>query len=245
MSEDATAIPEGSSAVTVWWAEIKDFQAGCDLTGYLDVLSVEERRRAARFRHLDQAWDYVISHALLRSLMSSGTDIPPSAWQMTVDARGKPSARAPGGVEVPFFSLTHARGLVACALSSSARIGIDVEAMNRAPDLIELQEQILSKDERNATTLMTDSQQFLLQLWTVKEAYSKAIGLGLALPFPSVTVELSGHQPTLIAPGSWHCMSFAATDEFVTALVFEAGKSLNSGPPNVHLQRISALPRDP
>ena len=92
---------------------------------------------------------------------------------------GRPSRRrsiAPG----LHFNIAHTDGVVVMAVCRHAGVGVDVEKLGRAP--LAVAERYFSPAEAaQLRALPSDAQpRRFLQLWTLKEAYLKAIGTGLA-----------------------------------------------------------------
>ena len=84
------------------------------------------------------------------------------------------------------FNLSHTTGLVACAVALSDDVGIDIE-WNRRPAPIAVARRFFTDAEAAAILSLPSSERderFFLY-WTLKEAYVKAKGVGLLLPFDS------------------------------------------------------------
>lgn len=87
--------------------------------------------------------------------------------------RGKPYF-----AEGPFwFSISHTRGHVFCALADQA-VGLDAEEMDRQINL-KLAEKILSPREKERFLSADNKRTALLKLWVLKEAAAKLSGEGL------------------------------------------------------------------
>ncbi len=108
--------------------------------------------------------------------------------------RGRPYCDPPWDM-----TLTHSGGWIATAVSQIGRVGIDVEGVRDiAPSLAR---RCLSHTELDwlgrAAGDATRNHRFC-RLWTAKEAYLKAVGVGLAVDPREVTVDLCGDQPRLL-----------------------------------------------
>ena len=105
-------------------------------------------------------------------------------------AAGKP--RLPGG---PDFSISHTRGLVACAAAASGQVGLDVETVGSVSARVAAR--ILSAGERAAIERGAMS---ATDAWVMKEAVVKLSGRGIgALP----SVALVAARATLAGAGYW------------------------------------------
>lgn len=181
------------TTVHVWWANPDEIEAS-DLQPQLKTLSVEEQGRYHRFVRPHDQHHYLAAHLLLRRSLALSLRMAPEQIAFETDEFGKPHSRQGRGDLQVEFSLSHTRGLVACALADEA-IGIDVESVRRECDW-ELVRSVLTKSEllelENGVT--SDRTRHFLSFWTLKEAYLKAIGTGLMVPPKSVEFDLSNRS---------------------------------------------------
>lgn len=142
---------------------------------YLAQLTDEERARHARMRADPRGDEFLVGRALLRhALARHGV-----AGAFIVGAHGR-LEMAGAGVS---FNLSHAGGLVVCAVADSL-VGIDVEKMDEGRTEPAVWESHFAPPEVAALTALPEEQRCdrFFQYWTLKEAYIKARGLGLAIP---------------------------------------------------------------
>lgn len=128
------------------------------------MLLLEGRRISAQEAHAE-------GRRLLRQMYESYTGEKMPA--ISVNSRGKP--HFVGGAL--YFSITHTRGHVFCALSDKP-VGIDAEEMDRNISLA-LADKILSPGERRQYAAAADKRLALLTFWVLKEAQVKCEGTGL------------------------------------------------------------------
>jgi 4'-phosphopantetheinyl transferase len=71
-----------------------------------------------------------------------------------------------------------------CLVSAHHEVGVDTELRTRAKSIVEIANTVFAADElRELLALEGDAQaERAVTLWTLKEAYIKARGMGLALP---------------------------------------------------------------
>jgi 4'-phosphopantetheinyl transferase len=191
------------------------------------LLSTQERERAARFVFEHDRRDYTVAHALLRTMLSAEDGRRPADLAFEADNYGKPVLMSASGLMSPLtFSLSHTTGLVACAVGRDVSVGVDVACLDRTADVDAIGKRCFSVDERSQLPLGDDERRLrFFELWTLKEAFSKAVGRGLALPLSSVVFELTSRRGIGIAPpsehaqGNWHCALFLVGTDHVLALV--------------------------
>jgi 4'-phosphopantetheinyl transferase len=196
-----------------------------------DVLCDEERTRRDRLHFPEDQRDFAMAHGLLRhSLSKQFPDRRPEDWQFEKDAFGKPSIRRGTGPEPTLeFNLSHTRGFVACVLSS-ARVGIDVERIRSGIDYEDIAESCYSTEELAVTKVLpvSDRAGRILELWTLKEAFLKAKGVGLSGGLDSVRVELvlpTGlrfHAPAEVEAKAWKFLTAVPHPEVRLAIAIES-----------------------
>ena len=156
------------------------------------TLDEDERARAARFHFEADRREFVAAHALLRSMLASCLDIPSHALRFSIDANGKPGIDKRIGSPEVVFNLSHTRGLVAVAVVSHGAIGVDVERIDAAKADFAVAEAYFAPTEVEMLrrTPAAGKPLCFFRLWTLKEAYIKAIGAGLATPLNSFAFTL-------------------------------------------------------
>jgi 4'-phosphopantetheinyl transferase len=203
------------SHVRVWFRETESLDEAA-VARAVSLLSAEERAQHARFHFARDARDYAAAHALLRTVLSKDTSRPPECWRFDKTSHGKPFLI--GEEELtPSFSLSHAHGMVACAVAHGVDIGVDVECVDREVDFLEIAARFFSPAEaqRLAHLDLDARRQRFFDLWTLKEALVKAMGLGLSVPLASIAFVIDGaggvtlDAPPEIVAGGWEFGLFA------------------------------------
>jgi len=172
----------------------------------LDLLDTTERDRAARFVFERHRRQHIAAHALKRLMLSAVGGAPPRSWTFEAVAGGKPRVGPGPG---PHFNISHCDGLVACAISDDLELGVDVEPVGRKAPLHLARTYFAPEEERWLASLPAAEQPLgFFRLWTLKEAYIKATGLGLAQPlhdfaFAFDPLRVLFHDPTLGDPRLW------------------------------------------
>ena len=196
-----------SAIVTVRWIMLgPDSAAIAPLRALLDA---SEQAQAERFRIAADRDAYIAAHALLRATLSGAAGVAPADWRFRTAEGGKPELdpdQAPPDLQ---FSLSHTRGLAACAVGRPRALGIDAEAW-REPAPLELAERYFAPAEARLLADQAPDQRpsAFYRLWTLKEAYLKATGQGLAAPLDSFAFSLDPVTFSGDAPASWHFAEF-------------------------------------
>jgi 4'-phosphopantetheinyl transferase len=158
-------------------------------------LDEEERARHAAIASDRQRTEFLAAHALLRGTLSRFGPLAPAAWRFVRDAHGAPRLAAGHGCEWLRFSLAHTAGLVAVAVARDRAVGVDVEDRERSLDWRSVARTGFAPDEAAGLEAQATEElrrERFFALWTLKEAYLKARGLGLALPLRDVAFAVDG-----------------------------------------------------
>lgn len=165
--------------------------------GWRRGLAGRERWALGRHRHRETGVQSVIARALLRRALAAYGGAAAGLWRIQADAAGKPKLQGPAGIFQ--FSVTHTRGMVACIVAKRRAAGIDCEWLGRAVPSVE---SIVLSDREHAELSGADARarhaMFFL-IWTVKEAFGKAVGAGLAAPLDELTLRGTGRRLRLCA----------------------------------------------
>jgi 4'-phosphopantetheinyl transferase len=215
-----------AGAITVWAASVAAVPDA--LWPRLEILlDAAEQERAKRFRFERDCRHYWAAHALKRLMLtrSTGGAVVPQAWTFDTGPHGRPAVARGGDVH---FNLSHCAGLVACAVSRAAEPGIDVESLDRAVPW-DVAEAYFAADEAKWLDGLPakERQAGFLRLWTLKEAYIKATGLGLSQPLKAFAIgfdplRISFTDPALGDPSTWRFEQMEIDGRYVLALAWRA-----------------------
>jgi 4'-phosphopantetheinyl transferase len=166
-----------------------------------NVLSGDERERARRFHFAKDRQRWVAARASLRGILARYVNEAPDAMSFRANAYGKPTLGAASTKLCVHFNLSHSENLAVVAIAS-APIGIDVEYVARRTNWRSLVSRVFSERELAIfAAAETDKQRRLFyQLWTRKEAYVKACGLGMSLPLQSFAVGIEDGAISYLTP---------------------------------------------
>jgi 4'-phosphopantetheinyl transferase len=179
--------------VHVWKFNLDD---GPDTTTVLlKLLSEKERGQALRFHHMRDRSGYVVSHGMMRMLLGGYLGVQPEAINFAVTADGKPYLPPLPGKAPIRFNLSHSGKLAVIGIASGLEIGIDIEFMDMDFPIADAARQVLTDTEFDAVASLPDQLRIpeFYRYWTMKEAYLKGVGTGIAREMNSF--EVSGGKP--------------------------------------------------
>ncbi|MEU0677526.1 4'-phosphopantetheinyl transferase superfamily protein [Streptomyces sp. NPDC006172] len=166
-------------------------------------LDEHERETAGRFVFERDRRQYLVAHCLVRRVLSLETGMPEAEVALWRSSRGRPFLQSPpGGLPAGArdldFNLSHAHGYNVVAVARDRRVGVDIERLDRGAErgLDWVVETFAPQERAYLAGLPAGGRRdrTTLRLWTLKEAYAKARGLGLGLPFDSFWFELDEEQ---------------------------------------------------
>lgn len=164
-------------------------------------LSDDEQRRADRFVHAVDRVTFTLAHALVRHVLSGHGESPMTAWRFRTNAHGCPFVvDEQAGAPPLSFNLSHTAGLVAVAVTRGRAVGVDVERVDRIVTDGIAERHFAPAEVEALRRLPPDVQgRVFFEYWTLKEAYIKARGMGLAIPLDAFAFALRGAEPPTIA----------------------------------------------
>ena len=183
--------------VHVWYAYTDKCRAP-ELRGdYYGLLSPQESQRLARYAFENLKVEFLLTRALCRIVLSQYARVDPAAWRFGQNEYGRPQLLGPAPGLALDFNLSNTPSLVAIAVTRGVGgLGIDVEELDTRPAPIETAGRYFSSSEYaglQALSCAAQSQRFF-DLWTMKEAYIKARGQGLAIPLQAFSICLDNGQ---------------------------------------------------
>ena len=197
----------------------------------LSNLGAQERERAAAYVHDADRQRFVLGRALLRWALTEQLGVyAPSDWVIRETQGGKPTLESFG--QAVGFSISHTDGLVGVLLSSNSSSGIDIESLSRQVDVQKFAKRSCSDLEREWLSRhdLSDQSAAFLKLWTLKEAYLKATGLGISVPLNQLSfgfsdgIHLLDLRDQLKRFDHWSFTQWEQDDQHVVA-VAQAGEA--------------------
>jgi 4'-phosphopantetheinyl transferase len=127
----------------------------------------------------------------MRQLSADVTRLPVDHVDVQVSAAGAPILV--GSASGWFLSLAHSGQLIAAAVCD-VPVGIDVEELPQRPLRDRMEARICSPTELGKLTRLDGAARQLafMKVWSRKEAYGKALGVGLDFPWRSITAGPDG-----------------------------------------------------
>jgi len=208
--------------INVYYAEIHPIW---DVSRYLERhLSHDEVERANRYRCDRNRFRYIIGRGILRSILGKHLERSPSEIVFRYGDFGKPFIAGEQGSGLR-FNISHSDVLLAVAISTTCDVGIDIEPIANRSDYCNLVSHFFCPEEIHAFQQLPTQKRSLafLNAWTRKEAYLKAVGIGLHKDLNQVCVSLSPEAPAQFLDRrighEWSLLALTPPMDHVGALV--------------------------
>lgn len=162
------------------------------IAAYHTVMSPEEAVQQARYRFAEGRREYLVTRALVRHVLSAYAPVLPRDWSFVRNRHGRPEIAGPEGAPRLRFNLSNTKGLIACLVARDREVGVDVEDTLRRGETVGVADRFFSPFEAAALRRQPAARQRdrFFDYWTLKEAYIKARGMGLAIPLDHFSYHL-------------------------------------------------------
>lgn len=217
--------PLGDAEVDVWWIPPK---TALGTTLIADpALAESERARARRYRFDRDRDDFLRGRLALRGILAGTIGCRPVDVRFCGGPGEKPTLPA---VQRCCFSFSRSAGCGLCAVTRIGPVGIDIEAERPMNNLEDLARDVFTSEELDELWALPREEVLaaFFRGWTRKEAYLKAVGVGLAGDLKSFHVPLRTDDPLAIFDSSgrraerWLLRGFTPTPGYHAALVIAA-----------------------
>ncbi len=218
----------------IWFADTETRDPDL-LATYRELISKAERERIGRFRFEVDRHTALLTRAHLRILLSRYAPIDPRAWEFELNPHGRPFISAPRQARHLCFNLSHTRGLIGFVVARDLEVGIDVEDTECRDAPLASAADFFSPREVKALASLPESERSkrFFELWTLKESYLKARGVGLTVDLHTFSFEVD--QPTGIGlhldsivdddPMTWQFALLRPTPRHQAAVAIRRGPS--------------------
>lgn len=154
-----------------------------------EYLSLEEQNLAKSYKTSELSENYIISHSILRMILSIHSKMSIYEMKFILGEYGKPYISS--NHQNIQFNMSHSKDIVCIVVTKDKDIGVDIEFKDSNLDVEELQPLVLSVQEKmymDTLSSQTAKQNLFYCIWTLKEAIIKAMGIGLSHPITEINL---------------------------------------------------------
>jgi 4'-phosphopantetheinyl transferase len=218
--------------VHVWKLDLRLPAKG--LARLKSLLSRDELGRMEELSHPLHRSRSIAARGRLRELMASYTDQAPAEIEFEYGNYGKPYLKSAGPSSGVSFNLSHSKDVVLLAITRRREVGVDIEYIKPGRNYLAVAQFYFSERERSQLAALPERarQEAFFHGWARKEAFIKALGLGLAFPLDDFSVSVHPEAAGLLevrgeqqAAARWQVIKLQVDGPFTAALAVEAGIS--------------------
>jgi 4'-phosphopantetheinyl transferase len=223
-----------SRTIDLWCTYISEIRDEALWPHYEALLSEDEHARQARFRFAGDQRRFLVTRALVRTVLSRYAAVRPQDWTFSAGPRGRPTISAPRPAAALEFNISHSADLVMLGVTSGRALGIDAESIEaREADIAGLDRYFAPEESAALLALHPAARRRrFFELWTLKESYIKARGLGLAIALDAFRFELPGERGLTLhmrpelgdSPEGWRLWQLAPRGGYLAAICAARGE---------------------
>jgi len=232
MTQDPFTVPPTKTqtpvdgAVHVWRIRIDAFEGNSAQQAWL---SPDEYLRAGRVRSETARRQFITVRCALRGILALYTGRHPGDIRLCYGPYGKPELAAAPHVSGLCFNVSHSGTLALCAVTCGRRIGVDIEHVCLPPSADAIVDRVFTPRERKEyySAPAHERPSVFFKVWTLKEAFVKAVGEGLNRPLSQAEFALDPHgRPSLQAvrgsepeARTWSAVQITPGPEYMAAVI--------------------------
>jgi len=174
----------------IWVVDLADFWS--EVNFFRQFLSPDEVARGDRFKFSHDQINFICTRGIARWILAKYLGFAPTDLQFSYTEKGKPFLADSLNHLNLNFNISHSKNLAVYGITQANLIGVDIEYLRTNLDVLALAKRFFSAQEYLAISNLSGNTQLNLffRLWTCKEAYLKAVGLGIAGGLDRVVVSL-------------------------------------------------------
>lgn len=205
-------------SIAIWNIRLPDHRR--DVSACRSLLTAEELDRAAKFLNPDDADGFILGRGLLRRILADCMNSDPSALRFNRNAQGKPFLEN-GGLE---FNVSHSRDRLLIAVTAGRAVGVDIEFRREGLNMRSIAKRWFAPEEQAFFENRADPAEGFFEIWAKKEAYVKALGVGIYKDLNTFAVPLGEKRfcPVIGNGGKWFFQTLEIDSGYTAAVVSEA-----------------------
>jgi 4'-phosphopantetheinyl transferase len=225
-------IPLPPAEIHLWLAFYDEITDERLLSDYRALLNYEEKEQQSRFYFAKDRLRYLVTRALVRTVLSRYVLLDPREWVFSTNEYGCPEvANAQAREACLWFNISHTDNLIVLGVTKGRALGVDVENVWAREVSIDIADRFFAPTEvTDLSGVPPQHQQYrFFEYWTFKESYIKARGMGLSLPLDKFSFHYAYDRAVEIAidpeladdAARWQFWQFQPRSEYLVAICAE------------------------
>ena len=245
-------MPINAQHIDMWFTFYTDIVDTVLLAAMRQLLNEAERIEESRFHFADDRKRYLVTRAMVRTVLSRYAPVAPEDWTFSSNESGRPAIATQHAQAIGLtFNLSHTRGLIALGVSRHRTLGVDVESVHRQQDTLSIAEHYFAPAEYAELARLPEAQRQarFFEYWTFKESYIKARGKGLSIPLDKFSFHFANDRavrmvtdPVLSdAANGWRFWQLRPAPEYLLAI---CAQSLDGDAPILTMRKTIPMVAD-
>lgn len=220
----------GSDEIHLWLADYERIADERLHAAYRELLDEAEKAQEPRFYFARDRRRYLVTRALVRTVLSRYAPVAPAEWMFANNQYGRPELHQAQAGDLT-FNISHTHSMIVLGVTRKRALGVDVENVRAREVSLDIARHYFAPPEVEALGLVPqDEQQFrFFEYWTFKESYIKARGMGLSLPLDKFSfhyrderaVHIAIHPELADDANRWQFWQFRPSPEYLVAVCAE------------------------
>lgn len=220
--------------IYVYWANLDQPQGIVD--NYQTLLCSDEIERISKYNTQVLRNRQVMSKSILRKMLSLYLKINAQEINLIHNNFGKPFVTSANETDSIKFNISHSENIGIFAFSLND-LGIDIEKIKEYIEIDGIKEICFTDFEKRWYDNINNEYQLetFYKIWTIKEAFIKAIGQGFS--YPTLNIELTNELGNQIqikkiysneyADSNYQVNTFSCIRGFIASIVYKGKKRIN------------------
>jgi len=226
MSASDNLLPLSSEEIHLWIISLPDTFSAATTKNLLLALTLDERDTYSQFKNPAHQNQYLSSRAHLRLTLSNYHTLAPTEWLFSHSDNGKPYIANSGCTLT--FNISHSSHQLVIAIGRDHQLGVDIEEMKTKRKWQEIAGTYYTKKEVAALRSLNseDGCRYFYKLWTLKEAYIKALDSEIGAPRSNMDFSGALTEDVISSPLEWTCEHLGFNNNFSLAISYQKNKSV-------------------
>ncbi len=235
------------NSIHVWVTDIEKVTDPYLLDVYRSILSQEEMERYERLNSEKDKESFLVSHAMVRSVLSNYEEIAPKDLQFKTSENGKPQVYCEKGERLLLeYNMSHSGKYAVMVVTNEIVCGIDVEKIDPERDILGIAKNFFSSSEMIDLQSVAKSElaHRFYTYWTLKEALIKAKGETIGSALSNISFDLH-HQTQIVVDlhnidddgRRWQFHSQKLDEDYILALAL-----LHNSPLDIKIELFETIP---
>jgi 4'-phosphopantetheinyl transferase len=207
-----------NNEIHIWWLDFTNFK---DIDNRLkSTLSMDELKRAERFKFHQDTTRFIYARGALRYLLSAYLQREPDTIEFSYNQYGKPSLIINQQILIN-FNLSHSHQMIMYAFNRIHPLGVDIEFIQANSNHLNIAKRYFSQTEYNLLLATPPAQRTdnFYHLWARKEAALKADGKGLYQSLNSFSLsEIFKPENLTLNNANWLIQSLKFHPQYAAAI---------------------------